>query len=495
MIVVVLIPMLAALEFRAQDVPGLRVDAVHPLTAAASLNCVQADLDGDGAADLVFPREVAFQRGGGFPREARVSLPDSGEQAFLDVWRGELYLFFAEHLSVMRRRGDEWQSVLSQTIAWPATEAGVLPLRGPGRAAALRQRRLHDFDGDGVPEIVVTNPQGVHVFRHNGKQYVPAGLLEVLPQLALQPGQEARVWPPETRRLAFPPREMACRLLFDGQRLCVLARTDVSQTEVRYRQVNHTVQRTADGEFAVAPDLTEEWVSDNVPAYMQPCRLNTDGRVDFAGGYWDTVQGGVLPGPLYTARATLDGGASYAIRRARTFWPHCGFVDFDGDGNLDMVVESNDVLEGGAREAVLRYLTHSRIAHELRVYRQDRGAFAETPALTHRVVVQLDRPPVAGTPFFQRRHRAGLLNLSGDFNGDGYKDLVVQDRSDRLAVFLSRGFSLPESPDVLIPLEFDATFAVADVNLDGRSDVIVRATSADRAAEGSRVHFAMEGAP
>lgn len=488
--------LLASIEFSPQDIPGLRVEAVHPLTGAPSMNCLQADINGDGASDLVFGREVAFQRGGRFPREARVPLPELEEQPGLDVWQGDIFLFLPAGLSVFRWRNEKWETILTQPLEWPTADAGggVLPVRGHGRTALL-QRRLHDLDADGVPEIVVVSPQGAHLFRRTGDHYVPAGVLEVLPQLTLLTGPTAQVWPPEMRRLVFPPREMACRLSIEGDRLRVLSRLDASDSTVRYRVIQYTVRQTPEGAFETTSTLPSEWMSADLPNYLQPCRLNADAMVDFAGEHSEIGRGGLLPGPVHTTCATLDGGASFAVRRSRTFRPHCSFVDFDGDGDLDMVTESNDLLSGGAREGALRFLTSPAIQHEISVYRQAQGVFAGSPALTCRFPITLDFPPFARSALFQRYQRALLVNLCGDFNGDGYKDLVVQDRPDRLVVFLAAGFDFPNIPDCRIPLELDATFAVADVNLDGRADVVLKAASAERGGDVCRVYFATEGPP
>lgn len=488
--------LLASIEFFPEEISGLRAEAVHPLTGAVSLNCIQADLDGDGAVDLAFGHEVAFQRGGRFPREARVPLPSIEGQPILEVWAGAVYLMYPGSLAVYQWRDNRWETVLTQPAQWPSTDmtAGMLPLRGQARSALL-QRRLHDLDGDGAPEIVAMSPDGAHLFRRDGAQYVSAGVLNVLPQLTLLSGPPAQVWPPESRRVVFPPREMACRLVFEADRLRVLTRVSVSDDLVRYQERQYRVQLTPEGVFAATPAVPEAETTADLPSYVQPCRLNADETMDYAGGRWEMGRGSLLPFPTYTTYATLDGGVSSTVRRSRTFRPYCSFVDFDGDGDLDMVTESSGPLSGGPREGLLRFLTSIVIQHEFAVYRQVQGAFAESPAPVCRIAIQAGQPPFVGNAMFQRYQRAALVNLSGDLNNDGYKDLVVQDRPDRLAVFLAAGYDFPDAPSCVIPFEFEATFAVADVNLDGYADVILRAVPAERGGEPCRVYFAAEALP
>jgi hypothetical protein len=95
------------------------------------------------------------------------------------------------------------------------------------------------------------------------------------------------------------------------------------------------------------------------------------------------------------------------------------------------------------------------------------------------------------------RYEAGaLVNVSGDFDGDGRHDMAVRDRADRVALWLARGWTFPNRPDVLVRIDPAADYAVADVNGDGCSDLVeTRETKPSGPVPGQSVtvHFAVSG--
>ena len=180
---------------------------------------------------------------------------------------------------------------------------------------------------------------------------------------------------------------MACRFFLDHTALWVLTQEDSSGADlgwggrgVRYFCRAYPLAR--EGEWAAQGDGVTTVSSDVLPRHLQPCRLNEDGMIDYAGGRWEVSETAAFPVPLYETWATLDGGKHFYVQRAPSLQqsrPHCSFVDFDGDGDLDMVVEATGLFEGGAREALERFLTRSAVDHVIRVHVQGNGRFANTP--------------------------------------------------------------------------------------------------------------------
>lgn len=494
---------LASVSFWCQDFPGLRATPVKDAISTAVLNCRQADLDGDGALDLVFAHEAAFQSEGGFPEELRRPLPSFPNRKALDLWGDTLYFQTSNALVMVQWRDNDWKITLKQELAWPALDQSLLfePRLEDAQPPALAsfQRFLHDFNGDNIPEIVTVNEEGIHIYQHNGESYVFCGQLSVLPPLRLAPIPPQRIWPAAARRIAVPARQMLCRLFMDASRITVLERDDAPElTQSRHQQHNIIVK--LDAECAPAVDGTQTFTTEFIPGQMRACRLNDDDIVDFAGGRWESSGGGPYPKAVYETWATLDGGKSFHVRRAPTlfgFRPHCSFVDFDGDGLLDMVTESLLMVDGGLREYVLGYLTRTVVESVFSVYQQIEEGFSKKPISTFRSSIHLTRPPVFNDLMFQHFKAAALIDLTGDFDGDGRRDVAVRDRPGRIAVYLSDNFSFPHTPSGIIALREEENFVIADVNGDGRSDVVLQAVQYrdGKRFESCRVCFSGEDTP
>jgi hypothetical protein len=77
----------------------------------------------------------------------------------------------------------------------------------------------------------------------------------------------------------------------------------------------------------------------------------------------------------------------------------------------------------------------------------------------------------------QYRSRDGLLDVSGDFDGDRQNDLVVQDTPGEVSVYLCRNAGFERKAAARIPLRQDMDFAVTDVDRDGRADIVLNSAS------------------
>jgi hypothetical protein len=499
---------LGALTFWGQDIPGLRVGFGRSWSGVPSVNFRTSDLNQDGAPDLVLAREVLFQEDGGFPAKARIALPEVPENAQLDVWNGDLFFRWPGKLAVFRWDGKAWQAQLDQPLEWPVDgiRASQLGFGGqPDRPPASLERFVQDLDHDGVPELIAASEEAVHVYGRSEGIYQQVAAWTVLPPLTLAAPAHQEIWPPDRRALAFPARQMSCRLVFERDWLQVLTREETIEAPVQgdgpgviYQTTSYRIEPGAG--WVLQHDAARDLRSPSLPLFVHPCRLNADSAVDYAGGRWSASSASALPRPIYETWATLDGGKTFEVRRAVVwpgFQPRCSFVDFDGDGDLDMVVECTLGLDQGIRETVMRFMTRNGFDHEIQVFRQAEGRFSKTPELRKAVRLHLEQPPVRGGPEVQRYTAGELTDISGDFNGDGYRDLLVQTAPGKLSIFLATGFAYPERPDAGITLEQPGYCAVADVNGDQRSDVVVRwtVTAGDRPAERTRVYFAREALP
>lgn len=486
--------LVGALTFSEQALDGVRVGTVRPFAGAAVVNFRHTDIDDDGIPDLVLPGKVCLQRDARFPPEARVPMPAFGRMPEVDVWAGRLYCRLPGRLAVYAWRAGAWQAELDQPVEWPGGDAPP----GPNPSAVRLTRFVCDVDGQAPPEIVAAGPDGVFVYQRDGGEYVQALNWRILPELQLTPARNATVWPPEARRISLPVRQMSCRVLWQPGRISILSREAAGPR----RRVHMRKDYVFAGEAPLRSEAPAPKVfrSKALPEHMKPCRLNEDGLPDFAGAKWAVSDASAFPSLVYETWASLDGGTSFAVRRAPSlqgFRPHCSFVDFDGDGDMDIVTESASLLTAGAREMLSEMLARNAIGHEIRVYVQARGRFAEAPTVRFSRTLRLEQPPFRNGPVFQRYNRAELVSILGDYNGDGYRDLAVQTERGSVAIHLASGYTYHDTPDVTLDVPPNARFGVADVNADGRGDLVFHSEERGGGAETATqtVFFAGEAAP
>jgi len=497
---------LAALFFEEQAVPGLFVERGHTLNALPAGPFLQADLDGDGQLDLLLPDAVAFQRDGGFPEDARVPLTGIDERPFADVWDGDIFLFFPNRIERRRWENDDWTLVHEQAMEWP--EAFAEAVRDPEFPALdevtlaqprVRIRRLlHDFEGDGEPAIVAAVPTGLAVMQLEDGEFGPPVVLDVFPPLRLARPPSLALWPPSERRVAFPARQMASRFYLDGDTITTIERTENSPQSARYIVSRFTVNSAgngASGGLTLIPGETH--TTPPVTHSLRPWRLNADDTLDFAGGEASQTRASLIPAPLYSTLASTDAGETIQEIRSISFRPSVSFVDFNGNGELDLIAHHTGLFDGGAREVIARALNNRRVAHRITVHLQRDGRFSRAPSLEGQFDITLDETPSRYSAHFQRYQATELFDLGGDLDGDGLNDAVVQVRPDRLAVYRAQGEGFDRRPAAEAVIAPEEDFVVMDVNGNGRADIVLRPRTrpGDAASRSTRVLFSRESAP
>jgi len=455
--------------------PGIVIGNVTPFTGRAATNFVHADVDGDGEADLLLPGLLYLQRNGMYDGASPIAMPAPGGEVHADVFAGALYLRSRDRLWVHTFEDGAWRTTLEQALDSPGAQSGFdhITREGPGFRF---QRFLHDLDGSGTPELVTVDQRGAHLFRLRDGRYAPAGTIPLPAPIAGNFASPQALWPPGERRIRFPEQQMSSRLLFDGQTLLTLSIAERRKDLTRYALRAATVEFSGEGNFTArerpAPLL------DPLPAHLRPCRLNEDGMLAFAGGRWLRSDAGPVPTAIYELWATLDGGETFHVRRAAAytqFRPHCAFVDFDGSGDMDMVLESTQWPRSSLREQLNRFLTESRIEHTILIYRQRKGTFSEKPDVRHTVEITLEAPPARPGTMLARYEAGTLVNVTGDFDGDGFRDLLVRTAPDRLQIHRATGWGGFESrPAWTLAIAPDMDAQVADLNGNGLSDLYIR---------------------
>ncbi len=465
-----------ALLFVEQDIPGIRVGRTDPLSGEPWRNFRQGDIDRDGKTDLVLPDSVAFQRGDGFRKEDLLSLPHLDECPACDLWDSTLYLRLPSRLVAVKWAPEGWQTVLDNAVAWPHEENPPAGTSAPpvDRAPAVHfERFLQDLDGDGVPEVVVASQRGLHVYAKSEAGYSEAAVLDVLPPLRLVPCQTPSFWPPDARPDPSPELQLSSRFFLAGNQLVTLESDLWPGEQARYR-IRRYVLESAENAACVTR-LVEDRRTPLMAASMRPCRLNEDDVMDFAGGRWLFTPGGVLHAPVYETLASTDGGETMQFVRSMSLRPRCSFVDFNGDGRLDMVTESSGLFAGGVRETVARFMSADALDHELRIHLQDeKGTFPGTPDIRGTFRVNIGKVIAGSGERFARYLASELADITGDFDGDGIRDVLIHSDARLLQGFRGTREGFRSRPLLEVETQPDWRYAVDDIDGDGRSDIVFR---------------------
>lgn len=446
---------------------------------------VLADLNGDGRPEIVLPgsdgRLRVLRQGGTVARPELVIWTTIDTRVEGDQVAGACYLTAAPlakassaSLVVATPRGifhirveglppkTEWIPFCDRTFF------------DPGQPPSRMQRFdfLADLDGDGVPEIWMPQLESMAFWRR-------------------KPGGAA--W----EEIQLPP--LSPRIRQTAGALPV--RTSAVQPAIFALNFNSTL---------------------NFPQ-VQLLDLNRDGRCELILSTRDSAaRPSTLRAEVYELRDSLHFTTSPAQVRSVVDRGTQEFVDLNGDGFLDLLrVESNldmvsprTVVEAYLSPAIRdhtfdrptsRYVTHDPVGMGLYgdwnrdgmadlAYSEFQYTFGSTDDLISLILgkeIPITVRFLHGTAvgFRQKADQSLLLQIrnrsfqprlfpplcmDGDFNGDGLADLLVRERPDRSQIFLSRKESgdLSTRPALAFSVGEESSCRVADVNGDGRSDVV-----------------------
>ncbi len=139
--------------------------------------------------------------------------------------------------------------------------------------------------------------------------------------------------------------------------------------------------------------------------------------------------------------------------------------DLDGDGQQEMIITSFKLGLG----SIVRGLLSRSANLDLSVYRLQDGRYPKKPNVKRRITAKLDLSE--GEVFVP-------AVLAGDVDGDGLKDLLVQNGDDELKIFAGTGgdsLFKKSAVDVEIALPLSSgKIDVLDIDTDGDDDLLVQ---------------------
>jgi len=214
--------------------------------------------------------------------------------------------------------------------------------------------------------------------------------------------------------------------------------------------------QNSDGLFGADPTFT--WTGPWDWSWYCWVDVNRDGRVDLIKG---TLPGdpwflaGILSGKVLVRIYTADEHGQIPAEPQQVFrkndWiDSIPIVDVDGDGYLDLVLGYSPF---SSREGYRKVFSAKQIDFSLgfHFYRPGTG-FPEKADFDTSLLIHIDYRSV---DLSLPRHQffKTFVNLHGDFNGDGHKDLLVRDRADGISAypFLSRQAGFAKTTDMSFP--------------------------------------------
>jgi hypothetical protein len=432
------------------------------------------DLDGDGLKDIVLADGLDLKI---FYQDPVRGFTRKPQQQFrLDdrpcaVWPARLGKK-AESLLVMTSDGvtelcftsrtapPEHRQIIKQTTIIPET------LEEPD----ITYFPLSAETGNGWPLMLVPTVGGLQVWKYNGDwtqtQTLENGLdIRNLPSVS-NPGYT------QTAVLDLCISDVH----HDGRDDLIIRRDDLSGRETYAVYLQET-----NGRFGPTPAATAEGKPDR-HSWLCWLDINRDGKLDLVKSTWlrePWFVPGVSSGKVLVEIHLADAQGKIRAQPQQVFrkndWtPALPMVDVDGDGYPDLVLGYSLF---DSREGMRKMLTAKQLDFSLKLhfYRPGEG-FPAKPDCEREVVIHLDRHSVFmgadRRQFFNR-----FVDVSGDFNGDGKRDLLVRDRSEEISAycFISREKGFSRNADFRFkcpePIEH---WEIRDLNGDGVSDLVVK---------------------
>ena len=261
-------------------------------------------------------------------------------------------------------------------------------------------------------------------------------------------------------------------------------RADLTIGSVNYAQEKVDFQVYAQTQDGHIPSVPTQTISTSFMYEEWNCihDINGDGRVDLIKNTWlkepwfipGTYSGKVLV-RIFLARDdfSIPDAPDYVFRK-HDWMPRMPVVDIDGDGKTDLML-IYDRWRG--REEVIKSLSSNKIDFNLRFHFYSDKGYSQSPDFQRDITIRTREASIFSVLFLASSLLdSSLINLDGDFNGDGLRDLLIRDRFDTLSIyfFKSRKDGFSSKPDIVFDVANVGDYIIRDFNRDGKSDLICK---------------------
>ncbi|MEL6347191.1 MAG: VCBS repeat-containing protein [Myxococcota bacterium] len=423
-----------------------------PLALPADVSAIRAgDIDADGRDELLVVSHTAGAAGQPDAVTLTVMHFDADahltEQTDLALGRRATLWDVQGGLWGIDAKGVRDLQTGDRPIAQP-TMMGML-----GATAPLAADIADDFDGDGLPEVIVPGGGRLSVYSIDGTHHgsVPAppngelttrndsGGVVVVASAKLPPMVIGDIDGDGLKDILLP----------SDRRATAWITGDVAGETKRVLPL--PLDLTPEDDPDASERLARTWFTD----------VDMDGKIDLVTQHW------VTDGSWFgaTARISVYRGTGTGFGSAQTIRTDGAAVevrltDFDGDGDQDLIVGEIDLGMGNLGRALIA----RTVQIQANLYRMsDSGRYPTAPQQLRDLSWPLDDPSRL------------LLSFDGDINGDGRLDLVTNNGAAELSVYFGGLGALPTTPNLQVATDEGRAgeqLFVRDLTGDGRAEII-----------------------
>jgi hypothetical protein len=459
---------------------------------------VTEDINQDGLLDLIFIINnkiyISEQKSAGeFSEFIDLSINISGAIDFGDIVPGgekEILVMHKNGISYFYKEFGKWTSI-------PIPLIKEQTIYDQHNSIALKREHFAiDLDGDGISELVLWGKAAIHFYYRDNNDYklmqiVPyeckeyityPGLIVANSPLALVFLKDSKYlfkndWPVNVKYLYFSTTQISNIYLIkdfnnDSKKDLIQIKSTEKQDlkKGNYSTYEYLVHflNDKDKKFSQIPNKI---INDSYGTLLSPDCVDIDNN-----GFLDILrleieterellkkqklrlflflsdENGNYPNEPSQIIETLD----YPVGREM-------LVDINGDKKKDLIL-IHPITGGFSLGTIVNRFLQKGLNAEIRIFLfKPKIGFSMREAIRKNIKIRYT-PRMVDIP----------ISLSGDFNGDGMKDLLIIDM-DKIKIFpltdLIKGFT--KNPKFDINIENQKNYLIKDINKDGKSDLII----------------------